>query len=133
MRGLNEFGRHRVPGLLGLEVTAVGPQGAEGRLVVTEPLIAGTGYLFAPVVVGIADILCAYGMGDHLPAGASFTTVEMKTNFLASAKVGEEVHCRAWPVHVGRTTHVWDAEVRNVTTGRVMAMFRNTQLVLLPR
>lgn len=133
VRGLNEFGRDKVPGLFGMEMTRADETGTEARLTVTETLIAGTGYLFAPVVVGMADIICAFGMGPHLPPGASFTTVELKTNFLSSAKAGEEVVAKAWPVHVGRTTIVWDAEVTNATTGRTMALFRNTQLVIQPR
>jgi uncharacterized protein (TIGR00369 family) len=97
---------------------------------VTPPLVAGNGFVWAPVVVGLADILCAYAVDDHLPEGAGFTTVELKTNFLGSAKLGDEVTGRSWPVHLGRTTQVWDAEVTNATTGRSMAHFRNTQLVL---
>jgi 1,4-dihydroxy-2-naphthoyl-CoA hydrolase len=131
--GLNEFFRDRVPGLFGLEITKCDDTGCEGRLTVTEALIAGTGFLFAPVVVGVADILSAFSVSDHLPEGSSFTTVELKTNFFASAKVGEVVVGEAHAVHVGRTTIVCDATITNETTGRTMAMFRNTQLVLSPR
>ena len=35
--------------------------------------------------------------------------------------------------HLGRTTHVWDAEVTNAGTGRTMALFRCTQMILAPR
>ncbi|CAN5603622.1 PaaI family thioesterase [soil metagenome] len=133
VRRLNEFGADRVPGLFGLEIERVDVEGARGRLTITPPLVAGTGYVWAPVVIGVADILCAYAMDDHLPEGASFTTVEVKTNFLSSAKVGDVVVGESRPVHIGRTTHVWDATVTNATTGRAMALFRNTQLVLLPR
>ena len=130
---LNEFFRPKVPGMFGCEITNVSPEGAEGRLTVTEPLIAGTGFVFAPVVIGIADFLCAAAMGPHLPEGASFTTLEVKTNFVSSAREGDVVTAEAHPVHLGRTTQVWDATVTNATTGRLMALFRNTQLVLLPR
>ena len=133
VRRLNEFGRDKVPGLFGFEIEQVGPGGASGRLTITPALVAGTGFVWAPVVVGVADILCAYAMGDHLPEGATFTTLEVKTNFLSSATVGDVVVGVSSPVHVGRTTHVWDATVTNETTGRTMALFRNTQLVLLPR
>ena len=130
---LNAWAATKVPGLFGLEITHRGDDGCEGRLTVTEPLIAGTGYLFAPVVVGMADILCALGMGPGMPEGSSFTTVELKTNFLSSAREGEVVHGRATPAHAGRTTQVWDCVVTNEATGRTMALFRNTQLILLPR
>lgn len=133
VRDLNDFFADRVPGMFGIEITSCDDVGCEGRLTVSEKLIAGTGFLFAPVVVGLADILCAFGTSPHLPEGASFTTVELKTNFFASAKVDEVVVGVARPVHVGRTTIVWDCTVTNETSGRTMALFRNTQLVLLPR
>jgi len=130
---LNEFFRPKVPGMFGCEITSVSPERAEGRLTVTEALIAGTGFVFAPVVIGMADFLCAAAIGPHLPEGASFTTLEIKTNFVSSAREGDVVTGEAHPVHLGRTTQVWDATVTNATTGRLMALFRNTQLVLLPR
>ena len=133
VRTLNDFFADKVPGMFGLEITSCDETGCAGRLTVTDSLIAGTGFLFAPVVVGVADILSAFATSPHLPEGASFTTVELKTNFFASAKVGEVVVGRAEPAHVGRTTIVFDCTVTNETTGRTMALFRNTQLVLLPR
>ena len=73
-------------------------------------------------------------MTVHVVSGdASFTTIELKTNFLSSARVGERVTCRCTPVHLGRQTHVWDAEITNESTGRRMALFRCTQMVLPPR
>jgi len=94
-------------------------------------LIAGTGYLWAPVVIAIADALCAFGVARHWPEGAaSFTTVESKANFLGSAKEGEVVVGSAAPLHAGRTTQVWDATVTNESTDKPMAAYRCTQLIL---
>jgi uncharacterized protein (TIGR00369 family) len=120
------------PSMIGLEVLEVERDIVRGRLETTEQLIAGTGFLWAPVVIGLADALCAAGTGANLPEGATFTTVELKTNFLGSARPGETVVGEAIPVHVGRTTHVWDVTVRNETTGRTVALQRCTQMVLYP-
>ena len=133
LASINAFFADKVPGMFGMRFTKNSTEGAEGELTVTDALIAGTGFVFAPVVVGLADLLCAAGIGWHLPQGSSFTTIEIKTNFLGSARKGELVKGRAWPSHVGRTTQVWDAEVTNATTGKTMALFRNTQLVLAAR
>jgi 1,4-dihydroxy-2-naphthoyl-CoA hydrolase len=124
---------HNFLNLLGIEILGEGDQ-TIGRLTVTHPLIAGTGYLWAPVVLTVADALCAFGVSRHWPEGAaSFTTAESKANFLGSAGEGEVVVGRATPVHLGRTTQVWDASVDNETTGRPMAVYRCTQLLLYPR
>lgn len=84
------------------------------------------------MVIALADWLCAAGTPLNIKEGAdaSFTTVELKTNFIGSARSGESVFARAAPVHVGRTTQVWDVEVRNETRDRVIALFRCTQMVL---
>ena len=66
-------------------------------------------------------------------ARGGFTTIEIKTNYLGTAKPGERVTCEARLVHGGRMTQVWDAEAVNATTGKTIAVFRCTQMVLWPR
>lgn len=131
--GVNEFAREKHPGLVGVEVLRVEREEVTGRLPVTEPLVAGTGFLWAPVVVTLADWLCAVGIGENLPAGASFTTLEIKTNFLGTVRLGGAIRGRARPVHRGRTTQVWDVEVSDESNEKVIALFRCTQMVLQPR
>jgi uncharacterized protein (TIGR00369 family) len=122
----------RLPSMIGLEMLEVERTRVRGRLETTEQLIAGTGYLWAPVIVGLADALCAAGTGASIPEGATFTTVELKTNFLGSARPGEVAVGEAVPAHRGRTTQVWDVTVTNETTGRTIALQRCTQMVLYP-
>lgn len=132
-RQMTEFFGPRVPGKLGCIFDHSSDRLVTGHIDVTDGLIAGTGFLFAPAVIALADTCAAIGCGNNIPAGASFTTIELKTNFLATARVGERVTCRCIPVHLGRQTHVWDAVVTNEATGRTIALFRCTQMVLLPR
>src|SRR5437879_1362716 len=132
-RGVTAFFGPRVPGQLGCVFDHSGNDLVVGHIDVTENLIAGTGFLFAPAIVALADTCAAIGCGNNIPAGASFTTIELKTNFLASARVGERVVCRCTPAHLGRQTQVWDAEITNESTGRRMALFRCQQMVLSPR
>lgn len=134
VRELNDFGRDRLPGMLGLEILTCTADRVTGRIPVTPPLIAGTGFLWAPVVIALADTLCAYGAGQARPPGAeSFTTVELKTNFLGTVAAGGAIVGEATPTHLGRTTQVWDAVVSDEATGKRVALFRCTQLVLYPR
>ena len=128
-----EFFAPLVPGHLGCVFDHSAEDLVVGHIDVTSPLIAGTGFLFAPAVIALADTCAAIGCGNNIPAGSSFTTIELKSNFLSSARVGERVVCRCTPAHLGRQTHVWDAVVTNETTGRTMALFRCTQMVLAPR
>lgn len=128
-----EFFSELVPGKLGCVYDRAAKDLVVGHIDVTPDLIAGTGFLFAPAIVALADTACAIGCGLNTAANESFTTIELKSNFLGSARVGERVTCEARPVHVGARTHVWDAEVTNETRGRTIAVFRCTQMILRPQ
>ena len=102
-------------------------------MAVKREVMAPNGFLHAASVIALADTSCGYGCIAHLPAGASgFTTVELKANFVGTARDGA-ILCRARPVHLGRTTQVWDAEVSIEGTETRIALFRCTQMVLWPK
>jgi 1,4-dihydroxy-2-naphthoyl-CoA hydrolase len=130
---MTEFFRPLVPGQLGCVFDHAAADLVVGHIDVTENLIAGTGYLFAPAVVALADTCAAIGCRANIADGESFTTIELKSNFVSSARAGERVVCQCTPAHLGRQTHVWDATVTNDSTGRTMALFRCTQMILAPR
>jgi len=122
----------KLPGLLGVELISVENGVLVAELKVREALLAPNGYLHAASVVGLADTMCGYGCMAHLPEGAKgFTTIELKSNFLGTALDGT-IYVEARPVHLGRTTQVWDAVVRHRETGKTIALFRCTQMVLWP-
>src|SRR5918995_4862385 len=126
----NGFGQGHLPGLLGVEIVTVSREAVESRMAVRREVMAPNGYLHAASVVALADTSCGYGCVALLPEGASgFTTVELKANFLGTAREGA-IACRATPVHLGRTTQVWDAVVTNEASGAQIALFRCTQMVL---
>ena len=119
------------PALIGVEVDDVARGETRMRLAVRPDHLAPNGYLHAGVVVGLADTACGYGCVASLPDGAAgFTTIELKTNFLGTAREGE-LRCRATLSHGGRTTQVWDAVVEDANE-KTVALFRCTQLVLYP-
>ena len=123
-----------LPGELGIEWEEVATGRASGRFTVRRGHMAPNGFLHAASVIALVDSACGYACVASLPDGASgFTTIELKTNFLGTAKEGEIVACAARLAHGGRMTQVWDAEAVNQTTGKVMALFRCTQMVLYPR
>lgn len=131
--GWTTNGNGRLPGHLGIVVTACAPGGMAGRIEVQPHHWAPNGFLHAGTVVSLADTLCGYGCVMSLPEGANgFTTVELKSNHLGTVREGVIVG-RARLVHGGRTTQVWDAEVSDEASGKIIAVFRCTQIVLYPR
>lgn len=72
------------------------------------------------------SLLCCRLLPDK---AKNFTTVELKSNFVSTALEGE-LTCRATQLHGGKTTQVWDATVLSSSTGKPMAYFRATQLIM---
>ncbi len=129
---LNKRTEGTLPGLIGIEITGVSEQALSARLAVRSQLLAPNGFLHAASVIALADTLCGFGTFAHLPQGAKgFTTIELKSNFLGTAREGT-ILCTATPVHLGRSTHIWDAVVSEEVSARKMALFRCTQLILMP-
>ena len=126
-------GNGRLPGLLGIELLSVEQCLLRAQLKVRDELLAPNGFLHAATVVGLADTMCGYGCIAHLPEGAeNFTTVELKSNHLGTAREGT-IEVEARPAHLGRTTQVWDAVVKHQNTGKTIALFRCTQMILWPK
>ena len=129
----NRRGVGRLPGHLGVHILAVAERELRSEMAVAPHLMAPNGFLHAGSIVTLADTSCGYGCVAHLPAGASgFTTVELKSNHLGTALDGM-LDCVATAAHLGRTTQVWDAVVTHRDSGRTLALFRCTQMVLYPK
>jgi 1,4-dihydroxy-2-naphthoyl-CoA hydrolase len=129
---LSERLNYGLPQTLGLELVELG----SGRLVmqmnVTAKHLAVNGYLHAGSVVTLADTSCGFGCIAHLPSEAvNFTTVELKSNFLGTAIDGRLLSI-AELRHAGRSTQIWDATVQT-DAGKVIALFRCTQMILYPK
>ena len=122
-----------LPGLLGLEWIEARHGFVKGRFEVQRHHLAPNSFLHAASVIALADTACGYGCVISRPEGAmNFTTIELKSNFLGTAREGG-VGVEANLVHGGRTTQVWDAVVTAEATGKTIALFRCTQMLLYPK
>ena len=129
----NALSEGLLPAILGVEVTEVGAREVKAVINLKPFHMAPNGFLHAATVLGLADTACGYGCTANLPEGAeSFTTVELKSNHLGTARQGT-ITCVATAEHMGRTTQVWDAVVSHEQTGKTIALFRCTQMILYPR
>ncbi len=130
---LNQRGVGHLPGHLGMVFTHIDASEIRSELPIRKVLMAPNGFLHAGSVVTLADTTAGYGCSAHLPAGASgFTTIELKSNHLGTALEGT-ISCTAKPAHLGKNTQVWDAVVTHRETGKTIALFRCTQMILYAR
>lgn len=127
---LNERGQEYLPGYLGIEMLELSQGSMRSRMPVKQLHFAPNNFLHAASVVALADTTCGYATIAHLPEGAaSFTTIELKSNHLGTVREGS-IACVATAQHLGKTTQVWDAVVTDEATGKTIALFRCTQMVL---
>src|SRR5450432_1369143 len=117
-------GDGRLPGLIGIRFTEIAEGRISGELEIRQNLLAPNGFLHAATVIALADTACGFGCIAHLPKGAeNFTTIELKSNFLGTAREGT-LACVARPAHLGKGTQVWDAVVTRHADGKSIALFR---------
>jgi 1,4-dihydroxy-2-naphthoyl-CoA hydrolase len=119
------------PGLIGMEILSMSHGYVSCQVKTREELLAANGYLHAGVIVTVADTACGYGCFNSKPPEARlFTTIEVKSNFMGTVKPPAVIFCEAHLVHGGKTTQVWDAEVKDLQKNKLIAVFRCTQLII---
>ena len=118
-----------VPGLMGLELTEVGPERVVATLAVRPDLCTTGGILHGGALMAFADTLGAVGTFVNLPAGKRTTTVESSTKFIGAAKAGSVVTGECTALHRGRTTMVWQTRITS-DTGKLCGVVTQTQLVI---
>jgi uncharacterized protein (TIGR00369 family) len=128
VEAFKERQKGKLPGELGFEPLEIRPGYVKARMQVTSKLLAPNGFLHAASIITLADTCAGYGCFASLPEGGkNFTTIELKSNFLGTARDGT-IECEARGVHMGKSTQVWDAEV--IANGKTIALFRCTQIIL---
>lgn len=123
-------GEGLLPGLFGIQVLTAPRGQSRMRMTVRRDMLAPNGFLHAASVIALADTAAGYGTMANLPEGAkAFTTIELKSNFTGTA-TGGTLFCHSEALHSGRMTQVWDARVTHEESGKVIAHFRCTQMIL---
>ncbi len=117
------------PGLMGVTLTEVTPERVVATMKVRPDLCTAGSILHGGAFMAFADTIGAVATVVNLPAGARTTTIESKTNFLGSAAVGSTVTADCTAFHRGRTTMVWQTQIRS-EQGKLCAVVTQTQMVL---
>ena len=119
------------PGLLGIRFVSAAKDRVVAELTVRSDFCTLPGRAHGGLLMALADTLGAYGTVLNLPAGATTTTLESKTNFFAAGREGSVLRGEATPLHVGKRTMVW--QTRITQEDALVALVTQTQMVLPPR
>jgi uncharacterized protein (TIGR00369 family) len=123
------------PGDLGIEPLEIEDAFASGRIVVDQRHLHPGGFVHGGVWTALGDTVAAWATFRNIPAGADFTTIELKLNVFGSGLPGDEIVAVAEPLHVGRTTVVIEVKIERIRDGerKLAANLIVTQFVLPPR
>lgn len=117
--------------LLGVAVERADPGEVVGSATWAADRCTTGGVLHGGYLMALADSIGALCAVQNLPAGATTSTIESKTNFFRGV-TGGSVSIVAVPLHVGRTTIVVQTDISR-DDGKPVARITQTQAVLSPR
>src|SRR5688500_6947318 len=110
LAALNEHCKGTLPELLGIRFTEASRERLVAELPYREALTTIGGSLHGGTLMAFADTVGAFATVLNLPAGATTTTLESKTNFFAAGRSGT-VRAECTPLHRGRRTMVWQTRI----------------------
>ena len=118
-----------LPRAMGVKITLASKKKIVAELPVSAIVLNRNARANGGALMAFADCLGAAGTVMNLPDGYVTTTLESKTNFLG-AGVGPVLKAVAIPLHVGRTTMVWQTTISNSGDGSRVAIITQTQIVM---
>jgi len=113
---------------LGVRLVSVTKKRVVAEMPVKARHLNRSGRVNGGALMAFADALGATGTVANLPPGHRTTTLESKTNFFAAGD-GPVLKAVSKPLHIGRTTMVWQTTIRNADR-RLVAVVTQTQMVL---
>lgn len=131
MDAIEQLNRDMLPfaQLLGIRFVIATPECVTAEMKVREDLCTRPAILHGGAVMALADTLGGCATSLNLRDGATTTTIESKTNFLAPAMAGTTVRAERVAIHRGRRTMVWQTRV-TAESGKLIAIVTQTQMVL---
>lgn len=115
--------------LLGIRFVSATAECVTAEMTVREDLCTRPAILHGGAIMALADTLGGCATSLNLRDGATTTTIESKTNFLAPAMLGATVRAECVAIHRGRRTMVWQTRVMS-ENGKLLAIVTQTQMVL---
>jgi uncharacterized protein (TIGR00369 family) len=116
------------PGDMAIEPVEITDELATGRMVVDKRHLHPGGFVHGGVWTALADSVAAWATFRNMPPNHDFTTIELKLNVFGPGQPGDELICKARPLHIGRSTAVIEARVLN--DEKLVANLVVTQFVL---
>ena len=117
-----------MPRALGVRIVSLTRKKVIGEMRIKPMHVNYSGSVNGGAIMAFADVMGAAGAVANRPPGYRGGTIESKTNFFVAGK-GPVLSAISIPLHIGRTTSVWQTTIRN-PDGRAVAIVTQTQIMM---
>src|SRR5690349_7798412 len=117
-----------MPRTLGVRMVSITRKRVVAEMRIKPVHINRSGRVNGGALMAFADVMGAAGTVANLPNGYRTGTLESKTNFFRAGE-GPVMKAISIPLHIGRTTMVWQTTIRN-PDGKIAAIVTQTQIVI---
>jgi len=117
-----------MPRALGMRMVSITKKRVVAEMRIKPVHINRSNRVNGGALMAFADVMGAAGTVANLPHGHRTGTLESKTNFFRAGE-GPVMKAVSIPLHIGRTTMVWQTTIRN-PDGKVAAIVTQTQIVI---
>lgn len=111
-------------GALGIALCPTDDDTVRATMPVDRRTCRPPGILNGGASLALAETLAGYGshalLGEHTAAFG----MQVSANHISVAHMGDRVTGIATPVHIGRSTHIWDVAVTSERTGKLVSSIR---------
>ena len=128
---LNSVSANTAIAHLGIEILEVGDDYLVGRVPVDERTRQPYGLLHGGISVALAETLGSFGAVYCATPGHQAVGLDINANHLRGVTSGW-VTGTARPVHIGRSTQVWQIDMRD-DAGKLSCVSRITMAVMAPK
>lgn len=125
---LQQYGDKTMVQYIGIEFTAVGDDYLEARMPVDMRTMQPFGLLHGGASAALAETLGSMAAYHCIEEGKLCVGLEINANHIRAAR-GGWVTGRARPLHLGKTTHVWEIRISD-ERGDTVCVSRLTMMIL---
>ena len=126
---LNAQNKNTLMGTLGMQYTFASPKRVEGTMPVDGRTRQPFGILAGGASLALAETLAGLGSLIVCKPGELAVGMQVSGNHVSSAHEGDTVRAVATPVHLGRSSHVWNVDIFT-STGKLVSSVRVTNSII---
>lgn len=102
----------------------------EGTMPVRKDMLQTSGVLHGGATIAFAETLAGVASNTLCPDDEFSFGIQISANHISNGREGDTLRGKATPIHLGKTTHVWNVDIYSQQTERLVSSLRITNIVI---